>query len=181
MFSTISLAPPLSGPGHKWPTRTRCAQQLPRSIAVLAVDHSRCRTGFAPAPLAVAHDQMMVDRLPGTIVAQSGEPAVDRVPERKGIWHQPPRRMWQMALITSRIRLARLRPQLALCGGWPTRHPLGRFHTVAPPGYDAAEWSRSTSLAHPVFAKSTINDLPRLPSPAAIIPEPFRDGLLGGR
>jgi hypothetical protein len=57
----------------------------------LAIHHGGGRAGFAPNPLAVAHDQMVVDDLPAAVITQPGEPTIDRAPRRKTLRHQPPR------------------------------------------------------------------------------------------
>ena len=60
-------------------------------LDALAVDHGRGRAGFAPDPLAVTHDQVVVDGFPRAVIAQPGEPAVHGAPRREAVGHQPPR------------------------------------------------------------------------------------------
>jgi len=59
-------------------------------LDALAVQDRCGRARLAPGTLAVAHDQMMVDRLPRAVVAQPGEPAIDRAPRGKAVRHEPP-------------------------------------------------------------------------------------------
>ena len=47
------------------------------------VDHGGRRAGLAANPLAVEHHQVMVDPLPGAVVAEPGEPAIGRRPGRE--------------------------------------------------------------------------------------------------
>ena len=42
-----------------------------------------------PNPLAVIHDEMMVDDLPGAIVRQPGKSAIHSVPGREAVRDQP--------------------------------------------------------------------------------------------
>jgi hypothetical protein len=51
-------------------------------LDTLAIDDRAARTGFASGPLAIGHDQRVIDLLEAAIVAERGEPAIDRPPGR---------------------------------------------------------------------------------------------------
>ena len=60
------------------------------SLDALAVDDRRRGAGLATGPLAVGHDQGVVDPLEQTAVAPRREPAVDRAPRREVRWQKAP-------------------------------------------------------------------------------------------
>ena len=59
-------------------------------LDALAGEHGRCWAGLAPGPLAVEHDQVMVDRLPCAGGAESDEPAIHGRDRGKVFWQQAP-------------------------------------------------------------------------------------------
>src|ERR1700676_3266286 len=83
----------------------------------LGIDDRGAGAGLASHPLAIEHDQLMVQAFPGPIITKAHEPAV-RVwcggkcsgSMRQGM---PRRRTKKIALITSRICQDRCRPVLA--------------------------------------------------------------------
>jgi hypothetical protein len=60
-------------------------------LGTLAVEHGGRGAGGAPDPLAIAHDQMMVDRLPCPVIAKPGKPAIDRRGRREPVRQHLPR------------------------------------------------------------------------------------------
>ena len=130
-------------------------------LDALAVDHRRGRAGLAPDPLAIAHDQVVVDRLPRAVVAQPGEPAIHRAPRREAVRHEPPRDAAAQHVEDRVDDLAHRPRTLPAAGGLggqeaaqgsPIPRRSGRFHSAAPRGYAAAGWSGSTSLSRQVVA-----------------------------
>ena len=90
-------------------------------LDALAVDDGGCRACLAASTLTVKHHEMMVDPLPGAVVAEPRKPAISRRPWRKvfggkpfcsRLQTTPPRSMWKIALTTSRISHLRWRPHL---------------------------------------------------------------------
>src|SRR4051812_28942546 len=64
-------------------------------LGALAVDHRRRGTGCAADPLAVLHDQVVVDLLPGAVVAEPGEPAIHRQEWREAVRQHVPSSTWK--------------------------------------------------------------------------------------
>ena len=60
-------------------------------LDALAVDNRAARAGLASDPLAIGHDQRVIDLLKETVVAELGEPAIDRAPRWQIAWQQAPR------------------------------------------------------------------------------------------
>ena len=60
-------------------------------LDALAVDHARRKTGVAPGPLSIEHDQLVVQPLEGAVVTEIQEPAVDRLVGWKALGQHPPR------------------------------------------------------------------------------------------
>ncbi len=63
-----------------------------RGLDALAVNHRPGRAGLASRPLAVAPHQIVVDQLPGAVVAQTDEPSRDHAPGRETSRNRPPAR-----------------------------------------------------------------------------------------
>src|SRR4051794_20659040 len=59
-------------------------------LDALAVDHRRRWAGASADPLAILHDQVVVDPLPGAVVAEPGEPAIHRQEWREPVWQHVP-------------------------------------------------------------------------------------------
>lgn len=102
-------------------------------LDALAVDHSRRRARFLARPPAVAHDQVVVDRLPSAVFQQLGEPAIDRTQGRKRVGHQPPCDAAAQHVADGVHHFALRAAETDR--GLPTRHRSGRFHSVARNGY----------------------------------------------
>lgn len=49
-----------------------------RGLGALAIQHRGRRTGLASDTLALTHDQMVVDRLPRSVIAETRKPALHR-------------------------------------------------------------------------------------------------------
>ena len=60
-------------------------------LDALAVDNRAARAGLASDPLAIGHDQRVIDLLKETVVAELGEPTIDRAPRWQIAWQQAPR------------------------------------------------------------------------------------------
>jgi len=60
-------------------------------LDALAVDHRRRRARLAPDPLAIEHDEVMVEGLEQALPAKPEEPAVDRRHRRKILRQHSPR------------------------------------------------------------------------------------------
>ena len=54
-------------------------------LDALAVDNRAARAGLASDPLAIGHDQRVIDLLKEAVVAELGEPAIDRAPGGKSL------------------------------------------------------------------------------------------------
>ena len=68
-------------------TRTACFGGL----GALAVHYRGARCGFATDAFAIQHQQVMVDCLPGAVVAEPGKPGVGRLVRRKMLGQHAPR------------------------------------------------------------------------------------------
>lgn len=61
------------------------------ALHALAVDHRRRRACLAPGPLAVAHQQVMIDGREQAAVAQADEPAIDGAHRGEAVRQHAPR------------------------------------------------------------------------------------------
>jgi hypothetical protein len=62
-----------------------------RGFDALTVDDRRTGAGFAADTLAIQHHQVMVQVLPGSVVAKAGEPAIGRLMRREMLRQHAPR------------------------------------------------------------------------------------------
>jgi hypothetical protein len=89
-------------------------------LDALTVDDRARGAGPASNPLAIGRDQSVIDLLEAAVVAERGEPAIDRPPGRQIARQQAPRAAgpitWKMPLTISRIGQARGRPVLRAGG-----------------------------------------------------------------
>ena len=60
-------------------------------LDALAVDNRAARAGLASDPLAIGHDQRVIDLLKEAVVAELGEPTIDRARRWQIAWQQAPR------------------------------------------------------------------------------------------
>jgi hypothetical protein len=61
-----------------------------RGFDALDVDDCRRRRGLPANPLAVGHNQRMIDPLEQAAIAKGREPTVDRLPRREPVRQKPP-------------------------------------------------------------------------------------------
>jgi len=59
-------------------------------LDALAVDHGGCGACLAAGPLTVKHHQVVVDPLPGAVIAEPGKPAIRRGPGQEVLGQQAP-------------------------------------------------------------------------------------------
>src|ERR1700729_174389 len=62
-----------------------------RGFDALAVDNRRTGAGFAADTFAIQHHQVVVQILPGSVIAKSGEPAIGRLMRREMLRQHAPR------------------------------------------------------------------------------------------
>ncbi len=113
-------------------------------LDALAVDDRARGAGFTSDPLAIRHDELVVDCLKAPIVAERRKPAIDRSPG------------WEVGAGLSRA------VQVDAVQSPATPRPSDRFGNAVPCAYAALEWSGSTWRI-----QVGLSNLPRITSAAA--------------
>ena len=122
-------------------------------LDALAVDNRAARAGLASDPLAIGHDQRVIDLLKETVVAELGEPAIDRAPRWQIAWQQAPRAAsphhvenavddLSASAMTGAVPCHE--PEANEAPSQPTPHRSNQSDNAAPCGYAALRWSAST-------------------------------------